>query len=349
MITNKPTKIGETMTNTMKTAAIKQWGNAEEFEILQLPIPELEADDVLIKVAYAGLNPADWKMRAGYLDSAFPGATFPFVPGLDASGTVLATGEGITEYSIGDRVVSGNNIFHSAKPGAYAQYLVVNKQRVASVPEAITLESASTLPTAGVTAWQAIFAADKGNLTKGKGKKILINGASGGIGSFAVQLAKWAGAEVATTCSGSNLDYVKSLGSDLLIDYKTQNISEEIVKWAPQGTDLIIDAIGPASLPDSLDLLKQGGRLISIATLTVDGEIEADIAEAEERGFKKIYAMLDDTELGNTLQKIIALVSTGKMKLPPVENFELDDVIQAHKKLESGHVRGKLALRIAGE
>lgn len=337
------------MTQLMKAAAIKQWGGADSFEFMQLPIPSLDAGDVLIKVAYAGVNPADWKMRAGHLASAFPNTSFPFVVGLDGSGTVVAIGKDIVDFSVGDRVVTGNNIFQSGMPGSYAEYMVVNQSRIASVPSSITLASAATLPIAGITAWQALFAPDKGNLQQAKGKKVLINGASGGMGSFAVQLAKWAGAEVATTCSDRNLDYVKSLGADFLIDYKNQNIADELANWAPQGVDLIIDGISAGSLADPISLLIPGGKLVNIATLTDDGDIEADIADAESRGRTKILAFMSDASLGEDMQKMIKLVEEGQLKFPAIESFALDDVIQAHNKLETGHVRGKLVLHVAGE
>lgn len=337
------------MAKLMKAAAIKQWGAADSIELVQLPVPTLEADDVLVKVAYAGVNPADWKMRAGHLAAALPNATFPFVVGLDGSGIVVATGSKVLDFAIGDRVVTGNNIFQAGKPGSYAEYLVVNQQRIASVPSNISLASAASLPIAGVTAWQALFAKEKGNLQQAKGKKVLINGASGGMGSFAVQLAKWAGAEVATTCSAANLDYVKSLGSDLLIDYKNQNIAEEITKWAPQGVDLIIDGISAESLGDAIELLIPGGKLICIATLTDDGDIEASITDAQERGRTKILAFLTDIMLGEEMQQMIELAEGGQLIFPAIESFDLEEAAQAHRKLETGHVRGKLVLRIAGE
>ena len=341
------------MTELMKAATIKQWGSAESFELTQLPVPALEADDVLIKVAYAGVNPADWKMRAGYLATALPNAAFPFVVGLDGSGIVVATGSNVVDFVVGDRVAAGNNIFQAGKPGSYAEYLVVNQQRIATLPNSISLASAATLPIAGVTAWQALFAADKGDLqpAKGaeKGKKVFINGASGGMGSFAVQLAKWAGAEVATTCSAANLDYVKSLGADLLIDYKNQNIADELANWAPEGVDLIIDGISGGSLSDPINLLIPRGKLVCIATLTDDGDIEASIIDAESRGRRKILAFLTDLKLGEEMQKMLTLAETGQLVFPTIESFDINEVTLAHKKLETGHVRGKLVLRVAGE
>ncbi|AZV78696.1 NADP-dependent oxidoreductase [Parasedimentitalea marina] len=300
----------------------------------------------MIKVAFAGVNPADWKIRAGHLDVAPFGLELPLTVGLDAAGTVVATGEKVTKVKKGDRVVSGTNLFSNAKPGSYAQYLVVNEQRVAIVPDHISLESAATIPTAGITAWQALFASDKGGLSKGQGTKILINGASGGVGSFAVQLAKWAGAEVAATCSSANLEYVKSLGADLLIDYKTQNIRDELIKWSSNGIDLIVDVISADSLEDPVGLLRKGGKLVSVATLTDDGDVETSIAEAKERGVTKVLAFMNDLNFGEEIQQLIDIVKVGNLKLPPTEAYDLDNVVQAHEKLETGRVRGKLVLRV---
>ncbi len=337
---------GSTVIKTMKAAAIQQWGSANEFEIIDVPLPDLADDDILVKVAYAGINPADWKIRAGFLSEVLVNTTFPYVVGLDAAGVVVATGSDAGEFTRGQRVLCATNFFQG-KPGAYAEYLVVNKRKVASIPERMSFKTAAAIPIAGVTAWQALFAVDKGALQSGQ--KVLINGAAGGLGSFAVQFAKWAGADVATTSSDANLSYLISLGSDLPINYKTQNIHTEIDKWAPQGVDLVIDAISAGSLGDVFALLRPGGKLISIATLNADGDVQRDIAEAEKRGVTKIYASINDDQMGKELETIVKLIASGKVMSPPIESFELDQVNQAHKKIEDGHVRGKLVLSIAGE
>ena len=334
------------MIKIMKAAAIKQWGGANEFEIIDVPLPDLADEDILVKVAYAGVNPADWKIRAGFLSDVLVNTTFPCVVGLDGAGVVVATGSNAGEFTHGQRVLCATNFFHG-KPGAYAEYLVVNKRKVTSIPEHMSFKTAAAIPIAGVTAWQALFAAEKGALQSDQ--KVFINGATGGLGSFAVQFAKWAGADVATTCSDANLNYVISLGSDLPINYKTQNIHTEIDKWAPQGVDLIIDAISAGSLGDVFALLKPGGKLVSITTLNADGDVQRDIAEAEKRGVTKIYASINDEQIGKDLETIVKLMASGKVVSPPVESFELDKVTQAHKKIEDGHVRGKLVLSIAGE
>ena len=186
----------------------------------------------------------------------------------------------------------------------------------------------------------------KGRLQQAKGKKVLINGASGGVGSFALQFAKWAGAEVATTCSAANIDYVKSLGANEAIDYKNEVISQRITQWAPAGIDLIIDAVGGNSLADPVALLKKGGRLINIATITDDGDIQTSITDAQRRGVTQVLAFMDNSSFKEDLQSIIGLYQQGKLRLPPTEKFGFEQIGLAHKKLEQGHVSGKLLLEI---
>jgi len=335
------------MRKVMQALAINQWGDSNVFEQIQMPVPTPEADDVLVKVAYAGLNPADWKMRAGHLAQVMPNLTFPLVMGLDASGTVVAIGENVTDLSVGDRVASGTNLFHSGKPGSYAQYVVVNAQRAVKIPDSISLASAATLTTPSITAWQALFSTSKGALNNAKGKKILINGASGGVGSFAVQFAKNAGAEVATTSSTQNLSYVKSLGSDFLIDYKTEDITERLKTFAPDGVDIILDAVSAGSLNNPLNMLKPGGTLISIATITDDGDIEASMTLAQEKGVQHVYAVVSDDGMKEQLSKIVSMADSGEIILPPTESYVMDSIADAHKRMETGHAQGKLVLQIS--
>jgi len=335
------------MKDVMQAVAINQWGNADIFEQVQIPVPALEAQDVLVKVAYAGLNPADWKMRAGHLAQAMPNLSFPLVLGLDASGTVVATGKSVTDLAIGDRVASATNLFHSGKPGSYAQYMVVDEQRAVKIPDSISLASAATLNTAAITAWQALFATDKGALNNAQGKKILINGASGGVGSFAVQLAKNAGALVATTSSSSNLTYVESLGSDFLIDYKTQDIAQELKVFAPDGVDFILDAVSAGSLSNPLDMLKKGGTIVSIATITDDAGIEESIALAKEKGVQHVYAMVSGEGMKEQLSKIVTMADAGEIALPPTQSYSMNNISAAHTRMETGHVQGKLVLKIS--
>lgn len=329
----------------MKAAAINDYGDADIFEMMQLPTPAPAAGELLIKVAYAGVNPADWKFREGYSRQFFS-IEFPFVIGFDASGIVVGVGEGVSQFALGDRVFTPSNQ-GQGQHGSYAEYVVASEDRVAMIPDGMSFKSAGAIPVAALTGWQALFASDKGDLQPGQ--RILINGASGGLGSFAVQFAKWVGAEVATTCSGANLDYVDSLGADLLIDYTTQNVAAEVAKWASEGVDIVLDAVGCGSLADPFSMLKPGGKLVSIATLVGDGDIGADMAEAAQRGVSKVFAIMSDMDSRADLEKIAELVVTNVVAMPPIECFELDDIAEAHRKVQAGHVRGKLVLRVAGE
>jgi len=330
---------------TMKAAAINQYGDADVFEIMQLPMPQVSPDDVLIQVAYAGVNPADWKFREGYNQQFFP-LTFPFTLGFDGAGVVKAVGENVTRFAVGDRVFSPSNL-GMGQPGSYAEYMLASESRTAKVPAGMSLKSAGSIPVAALTGWQALFAKEKGDLQSAQ--RILLNGASGGLGSFALQFAKWAGAEVAATCSGVNVDYVKALGADLVIDYRTQDVAEELAKWAPEGVDMVLDAVGCGSLKDPFSLLKPAGKLVSIATLVGDGDIEGDMAEAAKRGVSKVYAIMNDTDAGNELAKIAELVEAGSVNMPPIELFALDNISEAHRKVQTGHVRGKVVLKVAGD
>lgn len=344
------------MLTHMQAITLSDWGDAQQFQLNTIPVPKLEADDVLVKVAYAGLNPADWKMRAGFLSAAFTQLQAPYVLGLDASGTIAALGDKVSDFEIGDRVVTGNNLFQAGKPGAYAQYLVVSTKRITKLPDNVPLEQAASLPTAGITAWQALFAADKGNLPLGNlnkkvneaapKKKVLINGASGGVGSFAVQLAKWAGLDVATTSGTQNVDYVTSLGADYAIDYRRQDIQQALKKWAPEGVDLIIDAVSAGSLTNPLMMLKPGGKLVSIATITHDGDVEAQMASAKAANKHFVLAIVSDANMANELNQLVTLVQQKLVRFPATKTYAMNDMTQAHLELEAGHVRGKLIIKI---
>ena len=243
----------------------------------------------------------------------------------------------------GDRVVTTTN-HGKGEPGSYAEYVVADRDRVAKVPSGMDLELAASLPVAGLTAWQALFDQDKGRLSPRQ--RVLINGGSGGVGSFAVPLARWAGAKVACTCSATNLEYARQRGADLVIDYELGETRERLLEWAPGGVDLIIDAVGGDSLDQASALLKSGGRMVAIATLVADGDIAARRASAEAAGKCYVLAILNDENCAATLERLAMLVHTGVLPAPKVETFAMAQVREAHRKIASGHVRGKLVMLI---
>jgi NADPH2:quinone reductase len=330
-------------TQSMRAVVLERFGGPQELHIATVPRPVAGPGELLVKVAYAGINPADWKDREGHT-AAFFNINFPYIIGFDAAGTVAGIGPGVTGFSLGDRVFTPSD-HGQGVAGSYAQYITVSRERLVSVPDSLDLQSAAAVPVAALTAWQALFSAEKGNLMARQ--RVMIHGASGGLGSFAIQFAKLGKAEVATSCSARNLDYVRSLGSDLALDYHNQDFTATIAEWAPGGLDLIIDAVGAGTLPEAWNLLRPGGRLVSIATLVADGDIEADCAATARRGCHKVYAVMDDTRVVQELSRIAEHLAAGEIRMPPVACLPMDQVRAAHQQIQGGHVRGKLVLRIS--
>lgn len=321
---------------------IRETGGPEVFQYAELETPEPGPGEVLVKVAWAGVNPADWKNRQGYLEQFRP-YVFPYVIGFDAAGTVAAVGEGVDRFVVGDRVFTPTNHGKGGQ-GSYAEYTLAAADRTAHLPGGLSFRDAATLPVAALTAWQGLF--DRGGLAAGQAA--LIHGGSGGLGSFAVQFARRAGARVAATCSTPNVDYLRELGVERVIDYKTEDIPGAIAEWAPGGLDYLMDAVGASTLPSGLGMVRAGGTFVSIPTLVDDGDIPAAAAAAAERGVTRVFSTMEDTGCSETLETIAGLVAGGEVRLPPVREFALRDVAEAHRILQEGHNRGKMVLKVAG-
>lgn len=326
----------------MFAMVIRETGGPDVFEYAELETPVPGPGEVLVRVAYAGVNPADWKNRQGYLAQYRP-YVFPYVIGFDAAGVVAAIGEGVTQFAEGDRVFTPTNHGQGGQ-GSYAEYTLAAVDRVARVPPELELKQAAALPVASLTAWQGLF--DRGGLQAGQ--MAMIHGGSGGLGSFAVQFARWAGARVAATCSTVNVEYLRGLGVERVIDYRTEDIPSAIADWAQGGLDYLMDAVGVSTLPNALDLVKSGGTIVSIPTLVDDGDIPAAAAAAADRGVKRIYSTMDDVKCAETLEKIADLVIHNKVRLPPIREFVLRDVAEVHRILQDGHNRGKIVLQVTG-
>ena len=251
-------------------------------------------------------------------------------------------GEGVEGFAVGDRVFTPTNHGQGGQ-GSYAEFVVANADRVARIPDGLNFEQAAALPVASLTAWQGLF--DRGGLQRGQ--RALIHGGSGGLGSFAVQFARWAGAEVAATCSTPNVQYLRDLGVDKVIDYRTENITREVQAWAPEGLDFLMDAVGVSTLPNGLDLVRSGGTFVSIPTLVDDGDIPAAAEAGAARGVNRVFSTMDDTNCARTLEKIAGLLVSGDVRLPPLRTFQLRDVADAHRILQQGHTRGKIVLEVA--
>ncbi len=324
----------------MRAMLLDRFGGPEVLYAGEIERPRAAVGEVIIQVAFAGVNPADWKAREGWLSRYFD-YRFPFVLGFDAAGIVTELGEGVRGLAVGDRVVAASNQGKGER-GSYAEYVAADQERVVRLPAGIALPEAAALPTAGMTAWEAVF--DVGGTVAGQ--KVLINGGAGGTGSYAIQLAKMAGAFVAATSGPANLDYIHSLGADLAIDYRQGKVTEIVRRWAPDGVDLVVDTVGQGSLLGSIELVKRGGLVVPITTL-ISGESMPDAARAKELGVNIRIASSTFANQGRQLHALVEALGAGRIRSPEIHMMPLEDVAQAHQQIADGHVRGKIVLDVA--
>lgn len=323
----------------MRAVVIDRLGSSEVLQLSRVPRPEPGPGEVLIRVHCAGVNPADWKCRQGYL-SHFITYTFPFVLGFDLAGTVVETGEGVSGFPEGTRVFAQSDV-GAGKWGSYAEFVSVSQDSVVQMPDSLSFAQAAAVPTPALAAWAGLF--EDGGLEKGQ--KVLIHGGGGAVGNFAIQFAKVAGAQVAATCGATNRSYVESLGCELSIDYRTQDILAATRQWSADGVNLVLDCVGCGSLPDSLDLLRPGGMLVSILTLA-EGDTGPDHVGAAQRGLRTAvtYSKMPS---GAPLGRIAALLTSGRVQPPRIEVLPLEHAAMAHDRLQSGNAKVKLVLQVA--
>ena len=324
----------------MFAAIIEETGGPEVLRYAEIATPEPGPQDIRVRIAYAGVNPADWKNRQGML-AAFRPYTFPCVIGFDAAGVVDKVGAAVTAFKPGDRVFTPTNHGQGGQ-GSYAEFAIASADRVAHIPEGMSFAQAAALPVAALTAWQGLF--DRGGLQTGQ--LAMIHGGSGGLGGFAVQFARWAGARVAATCSTPNVEYLKALGVERVIDYRKENIAEAVAAWAPGGLDYLMDAVGASTIPNGLDMVRKGGTFVSIPTLTDDGDIPAAAVAGAAKGVNRVFSTMVDVGCSAQLAKIASLLVEGHITLPPLQEYALRDVALAHAAIQGGHTRGKIVLKV---
>ena len=326
----------------MRALVMDGFGSPNQTKLGELPKPECRPDDLLVRVKAAAVNPVDWKEMAGYLAQVY-GQYKLWAPGFDACGQVEQVGSKVTGFAVGDRVVLLSDR-REGQSGTFAEYVRVPARLAAKAPAKASDAQAASIPTAGITGYQGLFRPDVGTLKAGE--SVLILGASGGIGSFSVAYAHAAGAKVAATARDVNLDYVRSLGADLAIDYKKEDVSAAVKRWAPQGVDHILDTGTGGNQPGLLDMLKSGGRLVIVATYVNDADIEKLTAKAKERGIAVHYLILDLATLQQDLTATAKLIDAGKMKLPDLTIYPLAKSGEALAAQQAGGVKGKLIVSI---
>ena len=323
----------------MKAMVLDSFGGPEVLHLAEIEKPVATPGNVVVQIAYASVNPADWKSREGWLARYFD-YTFPFVVGFDAAGIVAEVGEGVTGLAVGDRVVTPGNQGIGER-GSYAEYVRGAAERVIKLPDHVSLRDAATLPTAGMTAWQATLDAGQA----GPGKTVVVNGGAGGTGSFAIQIARMAGARVATTCSPRNFDYVASLGAERAIDYRQGDVYAQIREWAPDGVDTVVDTVGQGTFVDVVDVMKRGGIVAPIGTLIAE-EPTIDPARAEAAGITVIPTVSSFEHQPRQLRGLVDALASGEIKVPEYTVMPLAQAGDAHRQVQEGHVRGKILLEV---
>jgi NADPH:quinone reductase-like Zn-dependent oxidoreductase len=311
----------------MKAVRIHTYGGPEVLKYEDAPRPQPQAGEVLVRVHAAAVNPVDWKVREGHTKDFWP-HKFPLTLGWDLSGVVEELGRGASRFKIGDEVYS---VPDPTRNGAYADYIVVRESELALKPNSLYHIRAAAVPLAALTAWQSLF--DTAQLQPGQ--RVLIHAGSGGVGHFAVQLAKWKGAYVIATASTKNQELLRELGADEAIDYTRQRFEDVARK-----IDIVLDPIGGDTQERSWQVLKKGGILLSVVERP-----SADKAKA--LGIQAAFVASHPN--GAKLAKIAELIDSGDLK--PIVNriLPLPEARRAHELSQTGRTHGKIVLRVKEE
>lgn len=332
----------------MKAFVLERYGKKRALKAAEMPMPELHDDEVLVEVHAAGLNLLDSKIRDGEFKLILP-YRLPIVLGHDVAGVVVKAGPQARQFKPGDAVYARLDDF---RIGALAEFVPVKEASLALKPKGLTMEEAASIPLVGLTAWQALVT--KADLRKGQ--KVFIQAGSGGVGTFAIQLAKHLGASVATTTSTTNVALVRSLGADVVVDYKTQDFEDVLRDY-----DVVLNSQDGKTLEKSLRVLRHGGQLISISG-PPDPAFGQEIAapafvklvmrvlssgvrrKAHSRGIA--YAFLFMKANGSQLREITGLIEAGAIR-PVVDRvFPFDATNEAMAYLETGRAKGKVVVKL---
>jgi NADPH:quinone reductase-like Zn-dependent oxidoreductase len=309
--------------DTMRAIRYKDYGGPEQLALEQTPRPEVQPGTVLVRVKAAGVNPFDLFLRSGMYRQMMP-VQFPATPGIELAGTVEEVGTGVSGLEKGQAV-------YGTGMGTNAEYAVVPATALAPKPAALDFTQAAAVPIGALTAWRAL---EKAELKSGQ--RVLILGAAGGVGSFAVQLARWKGAHVTGTASANNHEYVRSLGAESVIDYQTQP-AEAVV----HDMDVVIDTVGGETGVRALQTLRPGGIYVTIAG-------QAPQEQAQKLGVKaEGVGASDQAQNGKILREITSLIESGKIQIKVTNVFPLADANKAHALGETRHGRGRIVLQVA--
>lgn len=308
-------------TQTMQAIQVHEYGDVDQLKLEVVTRPAPQADEVLVRVHAAGVNPIDWKVRQG-LRKQLVAMQFPYIPGMEIAGVVEEVGPEVTALQVGQAV------YGRSTTGAYAEYAVAAERMLALKPQSLGFDEAASIPVGATTAWQGLF--ESGKLEAGQ--RVLIQGAAGGVGLFAVQLASRRGAHVIATASGANVDFVRSLGAETVIDYTTTSLTDVV-----HDVDCVLDTVG-STIETSVQVLKPGGILVALSG-------PPSIEQAKERG---VQVVANRTQIGSEiLENLARLIDEGQLRTEMKGIFPLSQASQAHELSQQGHGRGRIVLHIA--
>ncbi len=308
---------------------IHSFGKPDQLVTAQVDLKSLGKGQLMVKTAFAGVNPIDAKTRAGLGWAAEHNKEkLPWTPGYDMSGVVESCFDGAGELQPGDRVCG--LVGFPLVGGCYSEVVIASEQELVKVPEQVAMQSAAALPLAGLTAWQGLF--EHGGLVEGE--TVLIHAAAGGVGHIAVQLAKSVGAKVIATASANNHDYLSGLGVDLVIDYRSQDVKSTV-----KDVDLVLDLVGGQTGIDSLACLKPHGKIVTVPTITA----QAIKDKAEQYNVTALGMLVKPNK--TQLQRLVNKLDEGQLLVHVAESYPLSEAPLAHQQIESGHTRGKVLLR----
>jgi NADPH:quinone reductase-like Zn-dependent oxidoreductase len=303
----------------MQAVRVHDYGGPEVLVYEQAPRPQPKAGEVLVRLKAAGVNPADWKMRGGAYKQFMP-LQFPWTPGLEGAGTVEEVGADVSTFKPGQEV-------YGILTGAYAEYAIALAKDIRPKPSQLSFEQAAAVPVGVLTAWGAVINTAKVQA----GQRVLVHGAAGGVGMFAVQLARWKGAHVIGTTSAANLDFVRSLGAESAIDYNAAPF-ETVV----HDLDVVVDTVGGDLADRSFQVLHKGGMYVTIA-----GRLAPEAGKAQ--GIQAVSAGRAPTE---NLEEVTELLASKKIIPVAGASFPLKEASEAHELSQTGHGRGRIILRI---
>ncbi|GFE81508.1 NADPH:quinone reductase [Steroidobacter agaridevorans] len=319
-----PLASADTPPAEMRALLMTGYGGSEVLKLDEVATPTPASGEVRIRVHAAAVNPIDWKIRTGKLQRNY-GVKLPYIPGRDVAGTIDAVGSGVTRWKAGDTVVAVTD------GGTLAEYVIAPAENVARKPAKLTFEEAAGIPTASLAAWRTLIT--NGDIKKGQ--RVLIHGGAGGVGSTAVQLAHWRGAHVIATASARNHEYLKSIGADEVIDYRTTRF-EDVVK----NVDVVLDTVGGDTLQRSPAVLREGGTLLTIV----------GIPPAQACSERKLRCPTPSTatneQPGEELTKLGQLFDNGALKMQVEATFPLAQAAQALELSETGRARGKIIVQV---